>query len=45
MSVQKDLLEFVKLAKLWMFKGKYEYFCTTGDKNFKCVFLEKYFIL
>ena len=24
---------------------KYEYFCTTGNKNFKCVFFEKYFIL
>ena len=24
---------------------KYEYFCTTSDENFKCVSLEKYFIL
>ena len=43
MSMQKDL--FVRLAKLQVFKGngEYEYFRTTGNNTFKCVFLQKLF--
>ena len=26
-------------------RRKYEYFCTTGNKNFECFFLKKYFVL
>ena len=43
------MFEFVKLTVRYLKETVYyyshEYLCTTDNKNFKCVFLKKYFIL